>query len=179
MNEYEYLQRLREMWSRSIMMWGQIMIPTGALIIAFFVFLADSINSWLLLLGWAIFTVCMIYWRRTAHHIDEQITGLYPRMIQLERENNWEIATRYCLDNLSSKSEKQLCHELGLSSKPIDYPSYENLTKGQKLNPYGLLLELYAKNRKNFLDKRGHLTQDFTVSGLILVFLIVTLWLII
>lgn len=117
MDEYEQLQRLRELWSRAIMTWSQVFIPLGAGIIALFVtqlpnFASQGWSTPFLFVGWMLFTLCMVYWRWVVHHIDRQIVGMYLRMIELEKERKMETQTAYYYRNLNKKSIKYLASKL-------------------------------------------------------------------
>ena len=170
--EYEQLQKLREIWSRAIMTWGQVIIPLGASIIAFFLYLAINLDAPpLLFIGWLLFTFCMAYWRWIVHHIDKQIVHLYPRFISLERQLGWEIQTGYCYNNLTNSAQGFLRHELGLSSNPLDFEDFAQIAQHENHTQYGLLLAVIARfGRSAFM--RGHVAQDRFVFGIIVVSLI-------
>jgi len=180
MDEYEQLQRLRELWSRAIMTWGQIFIPLGAAIIAFFVSkLPDFANrGWVtpfLFIGWALFTLCMAYWRWIVHQIDRQIVGMYPRMLELEKERKMETQTAYYYRNLSKKSLKHLANKLKFpfdELKNTDFREFKRKVAQKGDNPYDVLLDVWDKFLYDSVTSRGHSFQDWVVGILMVVFLI-------
>ena len=185
MDEYEQTIKLRELWTRSIMIWGQVLIPLGASIIAFFVYQTakDGFSSndfSILLIGWCLLAICMFYWRWIVHHIDEQIIELYPVILKLESEKGWEINIRYFYNNLSEKSNKRLIHELGLESLPKIYDDFvDEVSKKSKvkkvsekgIDQYGLLLDCWRRYGIKAVSDRGHKPQDIAVD-IILAFLL-------
>ena len=179
MDEYEQLHRLRELWSRAIMIWGQIFIPLGAAIIAFFVTqIPDFANrGWttpFLFIGWALFSVCMMYWRWIVHQIDRQIVGLYPRMLELEKERKMETQTAYYYRNLNKKSIRHLASKLGIPFDELKNQDFREFKRkvGQKGDPHDFLLDVWDKFRHNSVTSRGHNFQDWIVGVLIVIFLL-------
>jgi hypothetical protein len=193
MDEYEQTIKLRELWTRSIMIWGQVLIPLGASIISFFIYLTAedgfSSNDFdTMLIGWFLFAVCMLYWRWIVHHIDEQIIELYPVIIRLESEKRWETNTRYFYNNLSEKSKKRLTHELGLESLPRIYDDFvDEVSKKSKVRKvsekgfdhYSLLLDCWRRYGVQTISDRGHKVQDMAVDIIIALLLFLVLLLII
>ena len=180
MDEYEQVQRTREMWSRSIMIWGQVLIPLCAAIIAFFVSIAaaggfDSSDFSFLIVGWAVFSICMFYWRWVVHHIDKQIVGLYPIMLRMEKEKEWDIHMRYYFNNLTNVSRKYLRHALGLEQVPRDYDDFVVEVKHGGKDQYGLLSAIWRQYGPYSVD-RGHRKQNSGVVILIVLFLVLVLW---
>lgn len=179
MDEYEQLHRLRELWSRAIMTWGQIFIPLGAAIIAFFVTrLPDFVNrGWatpFLFVGWALFSLCMIYWRWIVHQIDGQIVGMYPRMLELEKERKMETQTAYYYRNLNKKSIRYLANMLGIPFNELKNQDFREFKRkvAQKGDPHDFLLDVWDKFLRNSVTRRGYSFQDWVVGILIVVFLI-------
>jgi len=180
MNEYQEVQRLRELWSKAIMTWGQVFIPLGAAIIAFFSsqaapngFSTGDFN--ILIIGWSVFAICMVYWRWVVHHIDEQIVELYPAFLRIERENNWDTNTRYYFNNLADRSRKHLRHDLGLESWPKNYDDFVEEVKPKRLDHYGFLLSVWREYGRHSVMDRGHKIQDIIVFATIVLFLILVL----
>jgi len=178
--EYEQVQRLRDLWSRNIMTWGQVFVPLGAAIIAFFALQGGAgtgaPNFVLLMLGWGLFTICTVYWRWVVHHIDEQIVGLYPVMLRLESINNWDIHTRYFFNNLAKRSRDYLCHQLGLEHWTNDYDEFVEETRRQGRDQYGSLLSVWREYGYNSVSDRGHKIQDIAVFIVVVLLLILVLW---
>ncbi|HEC93042.1 MAG TPA: hypothetical protein ENI51_08650 [Candidatus Atribacteria bacterium] len=180
MDEYEQLQRLRELWSRAIMTWGQIFIPLGAAIIAFFVTqLLDFANrGWatpFLFIGWTLFSLCMIYWRWIVHQIDRQIVGMYPRMLELEKERKMETQAAYYYRNLNKKSIKYLANKLEIPFEELknkDFREFKRKVAQKGDNPYDFLLDVWDKFLYDSVTSRGHSFQDWVVGILIVVLLI-------
>ncbi len=180
MDEYEQVQRMREMWSRSTMIWGQVLIPLGAAIIAFFVSIAsaggfDGSDFSFLIVGWAVFSICMFYWRWIVYHIDKQIVGLYPIMLRMEKERKWDIHMRYYFANLANVSRKYLRHALGLEQVPRDYDDFVVEVKRGGKDEYGLLSAIWRQYGTYSVD-RGHRKQNSGVVILIVLFLVLVLW---
>lgn len=193
MEEYEQTIKLRELWTRSIMIWGQVLIPLGAAIIAFFVYLTarDGFSSndfSTLLIGWFLFAICMFYWRWIVHHLDEQTIELYPVIIKLESEKKWETNTRYFYNHLSEKSKKRLTHELGMESLPNIYDDFvDEVSKKSKVkkvsekgaDQYVLLRDCWRRYGIKAVSDRGHKPQDIAVDIIITLLLLLVLLLII
>ncbi|MEA1893981.1 MAG: hypothetical protein U9N36_02015 [Euryarchaeota archaeon] len=123
-DEYEEIQKLRQLWSRAIMTWNQIMIPLCAAIITFFVtqLLKFKEIGWgfqFLLFGWILFTALIIYWRFLVHHIDHNIVGMYPRILELEKEKGMETQADYYFRDLNKKSKKKLADIMDVKFKEI------------------------------------------------------------
>ena len=180
MDENEQVLRLRELWSRHIMTWGQVLIPSGAAIIAFFTSQAKvgttTPNFSLLLIGCLLFSICMFYWRWIVHHIDEQIVGLYPVMLRLDSTNNWDTQTRYFFNNLANRSRDYLCQQLGLERRPEVYEEFVEEARRQGYDQYSLLLSVWRKYGSNSVSDRGHKIQDIAVFIVVVPILIVVLW---
>ena len=181
MDEYQQVQNLREMWSRFIMTWGQVLIPLGAAIVAFFVSQTapggfDSEDCGILLIGWALFAICMVYWRWVVHHLDEQIVRLYPVMLRLDRTNNWDTQTRHYYHSLAKRSKRHLRHALGVESLPGEYDDFVDEARHKGLDRYGILLDVWREFDQNSVGDRGHKIQDILVFTVIVLFLILVLW---
>ena len=91
-DEYKLIQELRELWSQAIMDWLRLMVPIGAVLFGLFSYIGylDELRKlslvWLLpILGWGIFVTVLVTWRIVVCHIDKQIVGMYPRMLELEQ----------------------------------------------------------------------------------------------
>jgi len=168
MDEYEQVQRLREMWSRPIMIWGQVLLPVGVAVAGFFV--RESLvrtGGWdfgLLLAGWFLLLICMGYWRWVVHHLDEKVVGLYPTMLRLERKDRRDTQTRYYFSNLAKRSRKHIRHQLGLERMPNGYEDFVEGAKQQNVDHYGLLLDVWHDYGRNSVTDRGHRSQDIAVS---------------
>ena len=180
MDEYQEVQRLRELWSKAIMTWGQVFIPLGAVIIAFFVSQTapggfSTSDFGVLMIGWSIFTVCMVYWRWVVHNIDEQIVKMYPILLRIEKANNWDLFTRYYFNNLANRSCRHLRHELGLESWPKEYDDFVEAVRPKRLDHYGFLLSVWREFSTNSVTDRGHRIQDIFVFAIIVLFLILVL----
>ncbi len=180
MDEYEQVQRLRELWSRSITTWGQVLLPLGAAIIAFFVLLSKvgtgHTNFQLLFIGWLLFTICMVYWRLVVYHIDRQIIELYPAMLRLDSTNKWDTQTRYYFNNLANRSRNYLRHQLGLEHLPDNYDDFVDGAKHQHRDHYGLLLSVWRSHGWRSVTSRGHMIQDIAVFTAVVLFLVTILW---
>jgi hypothetical protein len=180
MDEYREVQKLRELWSKAIMIWGQVFIPLGAAIVAFFALLAalsgfSRGDFGILIIGWAIFTISMVYWRWMANHLDEQIVELYPIFLRIEQASKWDIITRYYFNNLADRSRSHLRHELGLESWPKKYDDFVEDVKPKGLDYYGFLLSLWREYGRKSVTDRGHKIQDIVVFSIIVLFLILVL----
>ncbi len=180
MDEYEQVQRIREMWSRSIMIWGQVLIPLGAAIVAFFVSIAstggfDGSDFSFLIVGWAVFSICMFYWRWIVNNINNQVVGLYPIMLRIEKEKKWDIHSRYYFGNLSNISRKYLRHALGLEQVPRDFDDFVAEAKHGGKDVYGLLSAMWSQYGTYSVDI-GHRKQNSSVVILIVLFLVLVLW---
>lgn len=180
MDEYQEVQRLRELWSKAIMTWGQVLIPLGAAIIAFFVSQAapegfSTSDFCILMIGWFVFAICMVYWRWVVHHLDEQIAELYPIFLRIEKANNWDTNTRYYFNNLAGRSRRHLRHELGLESWPREYDDFVEAVRPKRLDHYGFLLSICREFGIHSVMDRGHKIQDIAIFAIIVLFLILVL----
>ncbi len=165
LEEYRYLQNLRESWARSITIWNQIFIPLGAGILAFFLSQIKNFgNSYyiFLFLGWGFFSLCLLYWRWVVHHIDKQIVNLYPRIIELEKELKIEIYTAYFYKNLSKRSIKYLSEKLKIPQSELrkkDFRYFKKISQ-PTFNHYDLIIEVWDTYFFKSVSSRGHLFQD-------------------
>jgi len=173
MDEYEQIQRLREIWSRTIMTWGQIFIPLGAAIIAFFAiqlpqFIDRNWGFQFLLIGWFLFSICMFYWRWTVRHIDGQIVQLYPRMLELEKIQGMETQTSYYYNNLSKQARKELAEELkklNIQVNEREKLSYRDFVrKVSRHKVQDLLLAVWDKYETGSVKSRGHRCQNIILG---------------
>lgn len=176
MDEYEQLHQLRELWSKAVMTWAQIFVPLGAAIIAFFVIqLPDFADrGWaihFLFIGWFLFFLCMVYWRLVAHHIDRQIVGMYPRMLELEKEKGMETQTAYYYRNLNKKSIKYLANKLGVKFNELKNRNFRQFKSKAALkgDPHDFVLDVWDKFLHKSVKSRGHMPQDVIVGILIVV----------
>ena len=182
MDEFEQLQRLRELWSRSIETWGQIVIPLGAAIVAYFLTLAAD-HCWdpcLLFVGWVVLAFCLAFWRLNVRHIDRQIVGLYPAMLRLEQERRWETQTRYYFNNLRWESLLFLGQQLGLTEQDTRARlegNYEYFRIEARGHHHSLLRWVWDTRGYESVGDRGHRWQNGLVIGLLLFFLIPISWL--
>lgn len=180
MDEYGQVQRIREMWSRSIMTWGQVLIPLSVAIIAFFVSITsdggfERSDFIFLIVGWFIFSICMFYWRWIVSHISTQITGLYPIMLRMEKEKKWDIHLRYYFANLSNISREYLRHTLGLEQEPKDFDEFVAEVKHGDKDVYGLFSAIWSKYGAYSVNT-GHRIQNSGVVILIVLSLVLVLW---
>ena len=202
-DEYEEIQKLRQLWSRAIMTWNQIMIPLCAAIITLFVTQLPKFKEvgWgfqFLLFGWILFTALIIYWRLLVHHIDHNIVGMYPRMLELEKEKGRETQADYYFRNLNKTSKKELADKIEVEFKEIKTYKFRDFKNKVKENnnketfmtqrdtrehennkvfsyqktPIDLLLEIWDELGWKSVTSRGHGIQNWTLGVLIALFLI-------
>lgn len=180
MDEYEQIQRLRELWSRAIMTWGQVFLPLGAAIVAFFVTQSRTdASGWdfqLLFIGWLLFSACMGYWRWVVHHIDEQIVGMYPSMLRLDKDRKWEMQTRYYYGHLHKRSLRLLSQELKLGDEARRYEDFKSIAQSHGKDHYELLLKVWGTYDRYSVTSRGHAPQDAIVLGVVVSLLVPVLW---
>ena len=185
-DEYEEIQKLRQLWSHGIMTWNQIMIPLCAAIITFFVtqlpkFMEKGWGFYFLLFGWTLFTMVVLYWRSLVHHIDFNIVGMYPRMLELEKEKNMETQADYYYRNLSNKSKKYLENKFNLGSNELKNYNFRQfkdkvIENNKEDNPIDILLGLWDEYGWNSVNSRGHGIQNLMFGILIIIFLILILF---
>ncbi len=178
-DEYEEIQKLRQLWSRAIMTWNQIMIPLCAAIITFFVTQLREFHF--LLFGWALLTAIVIYWRLSVYQIDHNIVGMYRRMLELEKENGMEIQADYYFRHLKRKYKRNLAKELGVQRrfclgeiKNYDLKDFKNKLKEKKKEkpPIDYLLEILGTFKWKSVTGRGHGIQNWAPVILLILFLI-------
>jgi len=144
--EYELIHKIRMNWSDAMMRWRQISIPLCATIVSFFVLL--NVKLWLL--GWFVGLCILLYWRFIEKHIDTQIVGFYPRILELEKELGMNFYSHYIFNNLNRRFPK---------AKSI----LEYLPDGT-FNHSGLL-ELAREHGSEFVGRRGHSVHFWLVVG--------------
>lgn len=154
--EYQELQHLRDIWSKGMGAREQIFIPLGAAIVSFFVTVylksldgsSPDVKIYFLFIGWALFSLIMFYWRYLSHIVDQQIVGMYPRMLELESQLGMEMQASYYYRNLNLKAKNRLaeivsgltCEEL----KKWDYRKFKRYLSANKSNsPYYYLLKVW------------------------------------
>ena len=172
-DEYQQIQQLRSSWSGFIMGWLGVMVPIGGALFGFFSYLGQTGKvpslpwSWLLpILGWLIFVILMFTWRIVVHHIDRQIVGMYPRMIELEQRLGWSVNTIYYYNNLSRAGRQILQRFLPhLDDLPErrNYLLYRQACERRGIDPHGLLLNAWEEEGYQSVGSRGHTVQDFAV----------------
>ena len=183
MDEYRHIQQLRELWSQGIMTWLRVMVPIGAGIFGLFAYIGQlgQIRTWpwaplFPFFGWCIFAIFMITWRFVVHHIDRQIVGMYPRMIELEQHLRMATNTRYYFNNLSERGRAALANGLGIDvqelrrrdNRRLNYRRYERMALGQGQDPYVLLLGVWDALGYDSVGDRGHRIQNTAVILVIL-----------
>ena len=181
MEEYEQIQRLRELLSRQIMTWGQVLLPFGGAIIAFFV-TRPNLNVGGLLIGWLLFFGCMVYWRWVVHHIDSQIVGMYPDMLRLDSVKGWQTQTRYYYNNLSKRSKDSLEDYIWKDAsgqardKAADYDTFKKTAEDRQKSHYELLQGTFHAHGRKSVTSRGHAVQDVAALFIVSLFLVIILW---
>ena len=180
MDEYEQLQRLRELWSRAIMIWGQILIPLGAAIIAFFISQLPNVidRGWgtaFLIIGWVLSSFCLVFWRFMVLHIDKGIVKLYSRMLELEKENDMETQAAYYYRHLNTASINYLANRLGINCSELKNRDFRDFKRkiAQKGDPRDFLLEVWDRFLHKSVTIRGHWIPNLAVAAFIVGFFMV------
>lgn len=135
--EYELIHKARISFSDAMIRWRQITLPLSAAIFSFFAGL--RIDYWWV--GWIVSMLLLIDWRYTERHIDQQIVGFYPRILQLEKELGMTFYSDYIFNNLN----KNLCEAKRLQ-KYLPDGSFNHKE----------LIELAKSHPRNFIGPRGH-----------------------
>jgi len=172
LDEYKEIQHLREIWTGSIRHWNQIFIPLSWAILALFItqfpkFKDYELDLEYLIIGCIILSIFLIFWRMICHNIDEQIVNFYPRLLELEKNLDFEMQSSYFFNNLSNsainflafKTENINCEQM----KNKDYIEFKNLTK----KPKELLLEVWNEYKHKSVNSRGHWLIDLLAFGII------------
>lgn len=181
MDEYDLVQRLREMWTKSIETWARVSLFLGAGIVSIFTTLFVNATSDQRLVvgitGWLLFSICMVYWRSLVHHIDDQIVGLYPSMLRLDRINKYETNARYYYSNLTNASLKWLTRNLSLQEqlRGDEYERFRETVGKKRKNFYRLLLDVWRTFGRDSVGSRGHSIQDASAFGAITILLTIVL----
>lgn len=185
MNEHEHIQRLRDLWSRSIMGWLNAMVPLGGGLFGLFSYLGQGTSvsrsySWLLpILGWLIFATVMITWRIAVRSIDQQIVAVYPRILELEQQLGWGTHAIYFYNNLSTRGRAELqriVRQCGTDLNILrinlnvqghrqraDYRQFAQAVTGWH-RPHDLLLEVWDRLGTRSVGDRGHGVQNIAVA---------------
>lgn len=184
--EYQEIQHLRDLWSKGMGGREQIFIPLGAAIVSFFLtfslkFYLESpkIGIYFLLIGWGLFSLVMVYWRYLSHHVDQQIVGMYPRMLELEKDLEMETQASYYFRNLNQESKNYLARELGnVTSTEVnnwDYCTFKNYIRNQNLNkkPHDYLLSVWDKFKNHSVTSRGHAYGNILIASIIGIWLVI------
>ena len=186
-NEHQQIQDLRKMWSGFIMDWMKVGIPVGGALFGFFSYLPSKVPnfSWLPFLGWIIFVIPIITWRVMAHLIDRQIVEMYPRIIELEQQLEWDIHASYIYYNLRHKEPRKLLEDVikkevkvnDFTIKEINYRQYQQKSGGRD-NAHKFLLKVWDKKGHQSVNSRGHTPQDWAVGLICMVTLAVAILLV-
>jgi hypothetical protein len=136
-DEYEEIQKLRQLWTGSIMKWNQLMIPLCTAIIAFFItqlpeLMKINIAFQFLLFGWFLLIIVIIYYRWLVHIIDDNIVGMYPRMLELEKEKGLEIQSDYYYRNLNNRSKNYLAQLIKIDCNQMNKLNFRDFKKKSK-----------------------------------------------
>lgn len=166
--EYQEIHRLRELWSKAIMGWVRIGLPVGAGLFGFFSYMATSNHQpYLSMAGWVVFVTPMILWRVVVYcHIDRQIVGMYPRMLELEQKLKWETNSSYIYNNLSEQGKKSLAGKLNIVVAALEKMNFRQYAEAARKTtstddaPYQLLLEVLSQFRRGAVSDRGHNLQN-------------------
>lgn len=187
--EYQEIQHLRDFWSRGMATREQIFIPLGAVIVSFFwtFYLTSPNNStriYFPIIGWVLFFAIMSYWRYLSDHVDQQIVGMYPRMLELEKDLGMEVQGSYYFGNLNRESKNYLAKELGNVTDTVvnnwDYRDLKDHIHKQKLTeePHDYLLRVWKKFKKNSVTRRGHAFEEKLITLIIVIWFLIDVWLI-
>lgn len=169
MGEYKIIQELRQLWSHSIMTWLQVMVPLATAVFVLLTNLGNSGNtfSFYPLLGWGIFAISVVTWRLVVHHIDRQIVGMYPRMLELEQQTRMETFATYYYNNLRPDVRRWLLSQQRLGFTDFDgwdYRRYRREVLQKCPDQYQPLLEVWDKFGNESVTDRGHGVQDIAVG---------------
>lgn len=169
MDEYEQIQRLRELWTRSINNWGLIFVPLCAGIVGLFLILfldanTESVKFIIGFTGLLLFFLCTFYWRYLVNNIDEQIVELYPSMLRLDRAKQWETQNRYFYNNLSRNARAFIRRRLQHATlSGHDYERFIEEANRRDVNHLDLLGEVWTTFGPNSVSSRGHQVQDLII----------------
>jgi hypothetical protein len=116
------------------------------------------------LAGWVLFTASLGTWRIASIKIDTQIVLLYTRYLELERQLNMEIQTRYFFNHLTDDTKRELSKSmnqcLDKSVKEWTYEEFKTASQGNNpLNPnqfYDELLGVWRTRGRRCVTSRGH-----------------------
>lgn len=183
--EYEEIQKLRQLWSRGIGTWNQIIFSLLVVVITAFgtLLLKFRDNGWdfqFLLLLWGLLTAIVLYWRLSVFHIDRNIVGLYRRMLELEKETGMEIQADYYFRNLTKRCKRELAKKIGVQKNEIrkflkyDFKDFKDKVNGKKTkeHPIDYLLEIWSDYKWKSVTGRGHGITNLTFGILLALFLI-------
>lgn len=171
MTEYEELQKLRALWSKAIVTRDYIFIPLIMGIIA--VSLSQLPNfpaEWriyFLAFEGMLLTFSVLYWRFLSIKTDEGIVGLYGRMLELEKEQQMDIQTKYFYSYLKSDYREKINKKVGLESENKNFSKFKKAAelKAKDLH-YTLLIEIWDKYENESVTSRGHEIHNWAAIGL-------------
>ena len=171
-DEYEELQKLRALWSKAIITRDYIFIPLVMGIVA--VSLSQLPNfpvEWripFLVFEGILLTASALYWRSLSRSTDKEIVRLYGRMIELEKQNEMDIQTKYFYANLKSEHRKDINKKIGLDDKNSNFSKFKEAAEAKQKNyHYDLLLEKWNQHEYESVGTRGHIIHEVFAGSLI------------
>lgn len=170
-NEYKEIQELRKLWTDSINKWNQIFIPLSFAVFSIFLalipdFLKEEDNMKyfiVLIIGGILLSSFLGFWRKNCHRIDKEIVAFYPRLLELEKNLNFDLQSSYFFRHLSKSSKEILIKKLGKKIEDLekwDYTKFKRIVTEKNINPKDLLLEIWESNHYYSVGSRGHDSHD-------------------
>lgn len=172
-DEYEEIKNLRALWTQGIITRDNIFIPLMLGILAvsasqFPVFRSANLALQFLLVEGILLLIAALYWRLIAHRTDDQIVGMYGRMLELEKQNKMETQTRYFYSNLSRKCKTKIREVF------CDFPTFENFKEEVKKkngkDHYDFLYDLWKEHQRKSVGSRGHCIYDAFAIAIVVLF---------
>jgi hypothetical protein len=196
--EYQEIQHLRDLWSKGMATWGQILLPISFAIVSYFLKMyIDSGNDKFLWVGWLLFLFVMLFWRVEVYLIDQQIVGLYPRLLEIESDCEMEAQASYYFRNLNRDAKnylaKRLCDDVDnvtcTELRNWDYRALRKYisNKGMAKKPHDYLLEVWDEFKHDkwaswlpsvnySVTGRGHIWKNFIIVIVIVIWFVCNMW---
>lgn len=162
LEEYKETQRKIELWTRAILVWGQVYLPAMGVI--FFIYITQlpyfidlGFGFPYLLSGWGLVFIYLLKWRLTTSGLDRENVATFPRLLKIEEElGGWELHLSYFFRTLSNQAKEKLSNKINKSLpelEKMDYIEFAKFAKNLKKTPQTLLLSIW--NEFTFDSIRG------------------------
>jgi len=183
-DEYAELQKLRALWSKAMIKRDYIFIPLVMGIIS--VSLSQLSNFppewrfWFLVFEGLLLTFSALYWRKLSLKTDEDIVGLYGRMLELEKIQKLDTQTQYYYRHLKPEIREDINKKIDIALDNSNFSRFRTAANNKEVNHhYDLLLEKWNDLEFESVTKRGHDIHNGFAIGIVVGYWVIfaALWL--